>query len=1560
MPGERLRRRLVPRLLLAGVLSTALPVTPNTFGHAPSGAEPAAKAVSDDQTSRPAAIQPHDAVFRTRSWNMGVLNRPVLRFQTLEDLYDSEAGTKMQAAFGFIVYEGSASNPPLQSYGATVDDVTVEWQESHPVPQTSAAGCGSGTCSGGTRPGLLCFDNTDCGSGGTCSGVTRACKGGTNDGTSCTTGATCAGGGTCQQVAQTACAAVSWGQNTLYGGSGIVNLSVVDYNAETTQGTFDCTKYGFTSGCSGSCTASNDCNNNGLKEIEVQIFDSYEVVPETVRLEQTALHSPGYAGMVPFSSQISTAGDGVLYLQYNGTANPKVTALYFDKNSGDADINGDGTPDSPPGNGKDRCPGFCGVDDNQNASGIDKRPGYALTDDDGNGVCDFHSSNAGAPCVNDAGCVPAENPRLTVSLATCLNVDEPDELCGRYCTAGTTSGICSAASTNTICIGGPTPGAACSGKTCGTGGTCGAATCVVGGAPTCTGGTCVPINCNRSSDCGTGGSCPGVCYNGSNAGAACTQLSDCTAGAVGGYCGPPKKCLNGSNDGTLCSSDAQCTGGGTCKAGLGDDDCTLIDEPAEQCAIVATRLVAGIDDNCGCSRNPVTADLNALFNTADVIVQSWALSDNGDNDGFADRNEKVNLTLTLRNLGSVDIDNVYARISSTNSNIVCVNTPRAYYGRINGLQSATNPANTLQFTVANIARTALSQVQQGNLVVTIQGTSLNTDGTRTLFEGTSAPQSITFDLNLDVSGSLPAATTTKTFGFESDQYPDAASWESDWFHSYVSTHNGLHCQYNDPSGLLARSAPVGCFLRQAPGSAVPDDWHLHAAVPGGLQSDGGRDSGKPGTCAGGKTPVGACSQDPDCYGGCATGRCGGGTRAGFACGATSDCSGGGTCITGTNCLGNSDCTGTCSNSPTGDPIDCTVSAPTCRFCNNNPSIKCTASIQCVSVGGGCSAQGTCQFNTGTCTNPSPGTCTGTGTACMHMGYHVGGDVQNDTIHLDNIFYAYYRTPLQIGLGRPGTDDQPILDWWQQVAVIDERSISNLSEPYSMDAAVVHILVDRNNDATQEVGPPGNPLKDGFWEKVRPYYGAPRHQRVPAGNCSYDPDDDGNNEKDIDPSLLTIGGRATGPSSTCWPEFVWACVGDTQDPPYNPNLGQVEPNAICFPEVDSQENYIVRRGFGPGRWVEAKVDLSKYRGRKIWFRFLTSHIQFGSGTWSSVIGGYYGGNRDDGWYIDDVNVTGTTPTPITLLPDANAVPPPSSCPTQLCGNPMALAANFSAATNQTEHDGFDNNCNGVIDEAGEGGYGTGKCVGGTNSGNACTGNSQCTGVMGAACGGAGSPFCDLVTSDAPLRNVLLNAQENGSHATQGTCLNGVLQYRYWADLNNNGVLDPAELVRDWSENPTATAALTSTATIRLDVRCSSVPTLCASSDSITVPVAGVVGPFGTVTVGSDKATLGFGSRAWATGYDVAYDRYNGGGATFDGDFASFSQPQGGVCPNGCNIATTSYNIGCKGDPPAGVVDLWVVRARGQGGSKSTWNEGGNQVGSRDPENGGTPIPAAVCP
>src|SRR5204862_126395 len=160
----------------------------------------------------------------------------------------------------------------------------------------------------------------------------------TNNGGACTSDANCPGSGAYCSTAVASCASLSWGTDNLFSGSGIVPINLVDYNANTTQGTFDCTKYGVTSGCSGgSCTASND----------------------------------------------------------------------------------------------------------------------------GNGVCNFKSGNPGTACVTSAVCQGGD----------CVTTDEPDELCGRTCTAGTTSGVCSANSGGTFPAAG-SPNTVCAGP--GTASTCNA------------------------------------------------------------------------------------------------------------------------------------------------------------------------------------------------------------------------------------------------------------------------------------------------------------------------------------------------------------------------------------------------------------------------------------------------------------------------------------------------------------------------------------------------------------------------------------------------------------------------------------------------------------------------------------------------------------------------------------------------------------------------------------------------------------------------------------------------------------------------------------------------------------------------------------------------------------------------------------------------------------------------------------------------------------------------------------------------------------------------------
>ena len=208
----------------------------------------------------------------------------------------------------------------------------------------------------------------------------------------------------------------------------------------------------------GSCANSNDCDNDGLEEVEVSVTTTAEPGAERFRLEQTASGSSAYRGLVAVSSAVNAANDGVIFMQFNGDLNPAVKATYFDRDSGAGDANADGSLDGPPSAGKDGCPGFCNSDDDQDAGGADRRGGFVNVNDDGNGTCDLRSSNAGAPCINDNQC-PGGG---------CRSIDEPDELCSKVCTAGSASGLCSESSGNagTVCTSPGTAGSCTGGGTC--------------------------------------------------------------------------------------------------------------------------------------------------------------------------------------------------------------------------------------------------------------------------------------------------------------------------------------------------------------------------------------------------------------------------------------------------------------------------------------------------------------------------------------------------------------------------------------------------------------------------------------------------------------------------------------------------------------------------------------------------------------------------------------------------------------------------------------------------------------------------------------------------------------------------------------------------------------------------------------------------------------------------------------------------------------------------------------------------------------------------------------
>ena len=66
--------------------------------------------------------------------------------------------------------------------------------------------------------------------------------------------------------------------------------------------------------------------------------------------------------------------------------------------------------------------------------------------------------------------------------------------------------------------------------------------------------------------------------------------------------------------------------------------------------------------------------------SADIAVSGYALSDNGDDDGYADTNEIVNLQITVRNATDAPLTGVTARLETDDPKIECLVQHLVYIG----------------------------------------------------------------------------------------------------------------------------------------------------------------------------------------------------------------------------------------------------------------------------------------------------------------------------------------------------------------------------------------------------------------------------------------------------------------------------------------------------------------------------------------------------------------------------------------------------------------------------------------------------------------------------------------------------------------------------------------------------------------------------------------------------------------------------------------------------------------------------------------------------------------
>jgi hypothetical protein len=245
------------------------------------------------------------------------------------------------------------------------------------------------------------------------------------------------------------------------------------------------------------------------------------------------------------------------------------------------------------------------------------------------------------------------------------------------------------------------------------------------------------------------------------------------------------------------------------------------------------------------ARGLVRDQTTVFLTTGTVTVVNTLLTDNGDNDGWADTNETVSMQISVSNKTGVDLTNVVARLATNDPNIDCVINAFAVVGDI--ADGATEfSSGSFQFKVANVDRTTLALTTLDDLSADFE-IVLSADQ----IDAATSPQAVTLDLDLNVAG---GGTPTSFFeGFEvASGLSQFTTMNLDFGSTGVVATNGAHplansqCQYSDPDWVQSNSYGTPSALTCTPGSspAFADAYyfqvHQTSAVDGGRAYSGTR------------------------------------------------------------------------------------------------------------------------------------------------------------------------------------------------------------------------------------------------------------------------------------------------------------------------------------------------------------------------------------------------------------------------------------------------------------------------------------------------------------------------------------------------------------------------------------------------------------------------------------------------------------------------------------------------------------------------------------------------
>jgi hypothetical protein len=255
---------------------------------------------------------------------------------------------------------------------------------------------------------------------------------------------------------------------------------------------------------------------------------------------------------------------------------------------------------------------------------------------------------------------------------------------------------------------------------------------------------------------------------------------------------------------------------------------------------------------------------------------------------------------------------------------------------------------------------------------------------------------------------------------------------------------------------------------------------------------------------------------------------------------------------------------------------------------------------------------------------------------LHMGAHfnAGDKALGDTTHFRTL-QGFVSAPINLALFPRVGDLQ--LSMFHIAALMDNNGVGGSPQVVNKcaDCADVQVQVDLNPDPAID--------EWGIWDRLVPFQNVYDHKAMTwsvfsAYYCLFTPTDTG-----------TAPPAPRGVHETmCSPQGAWSHCGSQFGTSAAttfqcPGPGFVDPSGV-------------------GVWVETRFNLAGFLGQRVRIRWIGASwvFDFNNSSYFEYGGSWATGDDDDGWWLDNIRLTGTITEQLTPTPDM-APPPATSCP-----------------------------------------------------------------------------------------------------------------------------------------------------------------------------------------------------------------------------------------------------------------------------------------------------------